>query len=776
MQQSKALPPRGDGSINKNFSPSIHEKRWKTWRPTCRAKREAGNFVASIMAKKNKNKFNSGRKDLRKEILNVFHSQPGKPLNHKQVSGALGIVDESLRSLVQELLAVGVAEGKLQEIEPGKYALLNKTPDVLQGTIEINRYGKGFVTIPGEKKDLEIPKGKTGVALYGDTVEIAFNSASGKKSGKVVRVIERGRKDYVGILQKTRNNYFVLPGDQRLQVEFFIAKNDLNHAEEGDKVVVELTRWDHPEQDPHGRIVKVLGRPGEHETEMHAIIAEFGLPYEFEEAVNKEADAIPNDITQEEIGKRRDFRDVVTFTIDPYDAKDFDDALSFRVLGNGNYEIGVHIADVSHYVKPGTLLDQEALNRATSVYLVDRTIPMLPEHISNFLCSLRPDEDKLCFSAVFELNEKAELKDEWFGRTVIRSQRRFTYEEAQEVIETKKGDLAKEILIIDGLAKQLREQRFRDGGIDFDTEEVKFQLNEKGDPIGVFVKRMKDSNRLIEDFMLLANRRVATFIGAPGKRVHPPSPVMPPKTFVYRVHDDPDPDKLTQLRTFLKNIGYKLPRPTDAASGNIIKELMSKVAGQPEESIIRQMAIRSMAKAEYSVNNVGHYGLAFEFYTHFTSPIRRYPDVMVHRLLQQYLDNGQSASESDYERMCRHSSLMEKRASDAERASIKYKQVEYMLHHLGEEFTGTISGLANWGIYVEVDESKSEGMVALQDMWGDSFDFDPDKYILQGRRTGQEFHLGDSIQVRIEGGDLQKRTLDFSWVGPGDTTRRKSRK
>lgn len=716
------------------------------------------------MSKKSKNKFNTGKRDLRKEILNVFHSQPGRPLNYKQVAAALGLNDGNLRTLVQELLVVAVEEGKLMEPEAGRYLLKEKTPDTIQGRIEINRYGKGFVTVDGNDKDIEIPKGKTGIALYGDIVEIAFNSKSRRQQGVVTRVVERARKEYVGIVEKNRNNIFVIPGDQRLQVEFFIPKNELNGAAEGDKVVVEITSWEKPDHDPFGRIVRVLGKPGEHQAEMHAIIAEYGLPYEFPKEAEEEADKIPAEITSEEISKRRDFRGTTTFTIDPYDAKDFDDALSYKKLPNGNVEIGVHIADVSHYVKPGTYLDLEALNRATSVYLVDRTIPMLPENISNFLCSLRPDEDKLCFSAVFEMNDQAELKSEWFGRTIIRSIRRFTYEEAQEVIETGKGDHSEAILHIDRLAKELRAKRFRDGGIDFDTEEVKFQLDEKGNAIGVFVKKMKDSNRLIEDFMLLANRRVATFIGAPQKRITPPAAGVQPKTFVYRIHDDPDPAKLGQLRTFVKHLGYKLPKPTDAEKGNIIRELMNKVAGEPEEAIIRQMAIRSMAKAEYSTNNIGHYGLAFDYYSHFTSPIRRYPDVMVHRLLQLYLDNAKSADESEYEKMCKHSSLMEKRAADAERASIKYKQVEYMLKHVGEEFEGIISGMASWGMYVEVDASKSEGLVPMQSIRGDMYEFDPDKYIIRGLRSGKEFQLGDKIKIKIDGGDLQKRVLDFSFI------------
>jgi len=709
------------------------------------------------MGRKNHKSGSKGnfKRDLRKEILNVFNILPKKPLNHKQVASTLGIDSPEMRKVVYEVLKELETSGTLKEIEHGKFLLTEQESSNLEGIIQITRQGRGFVMIDGRDKDIEIPKDKTGTAFWGDRVEVSLNPFARRPEGRVIKVLERARDRYVGVLEISANHAFLLPTDSKIHLDFYIPLSELNDAVNGEKVVVELLEWKDGKDNPTGKVVRVLGEPGKHDVEMHAILEEYSLPYIFPKEVLDEADQINRSISASEIKRRRDFRETLTFTIDPEDAKDFDDALSFKKLSNANVEIGIHIADVAHYMLPGTLLEKEAFERATSVYLVDRVVPMLPEVLSNELCSLRPNEDKLCFSAVFEMDSDANIMSEWFGRTIIHSDRRFSYEEAQAVIETGNGDHSEAILELDRLAKVLRNKRMALGGIDFDTEEVKFKLDEEGTPIFVYTKVMRDSNRLIEDFMLLANRKVAEFVGKTGEKK--------PKTFVYRIHDKPSDTKLAQLKLFVSRFGYELPKGSNEALP-LLRTLLDLSKDKPEEDIIKQMCIRSMAKAEYSTQNIGHFGLSFEYYSHFTSPIRRYPDVMVHRLLAEYLEGAESASEKEYEYNCKHSSMREKRATEAERASIKYKQVQFLMNKIGEEFDGIISGLTNWGMYVELSESKCEGMVSSSNMLDDYYNFDEDRYVMRGSRKGKEYTMGQAVKIKVAAANLQKRQLDFELV------------
>ncbi|MCB0762639.1 MAG: ribonuclease R [Flavobacteriales bacterium] len=705
---------------------------------------------------KKKSRKNSLKRDLRREIFHVLESRPNQALNYKQVASSLGVNDSRLRILIHEILKQESETGRLLQTERGKFKWKEQQMQTVEGIIQITRHGRGFVVVDGLDQDIELARRKTGTAFWGDRVEVSYNPRASKPTGKLIRVVERSRRQFVGVIEMNREYAFCIPSDQKIHVDFFIPTDKLNGAKNGDKVIFELADWNRPADNPVGRVTRVLGKPGENDVEMHAIMVEFGLPYDFPEEVEYAAAQIPVEIPEAEIARRRDMRDTLTFTIDPVDAKDFDDALSIKTLENGNLEIGVHIADVSHYVVPGSIIDDEAVNRATSVYLVDRTIPMLPEVLSNNLCSLRPNEDKLTFSAVFEMNDMAEVVNEWFGRTVIHSDRRFTYEEAQERIERGKGDLHEEINQLQRLAVQLRERRFAHGGIDFRTEEVRFELDDAGKPLGVYVKEMKDSNKLIEDFMLLANTRVASFAGKVQSGV--------PRTFVYRIHDNPDPEKLKTLAQFVRHFGIKMDKPNATNAAHVLRKLLKDIEGTEFFDIVQQMAIRSMAKAEYSTENIGHFGLAFEHYSHFTSPIRRYPDVMVHRLLQRYLDGGTSADARQYEKLCKHSSVMEKKAQDAEWASIKYKQVEFMHEHLGEHFKGVVSGLTSWGMYVELLDSKCEGMVRLESIQSDFYSFDEKRYVLKGNRYGEEFRMGDEVEIRVVAADMWKRQLDFELV------------
>lgn len=698
-------------------------------------------------------------KQLRKEILEVFKRQPNKPLNHKQVASTLGILDHDMRRKIMGVLEDLGRDGRLESLGRGKYVLAEMpASDRPIGTIQITRHGRGFVMLP-DGNEISIPKGFTGTAFWGDTVEVDWIRRGRKHTPRVARIVERQRAQYVVVLEKVRDYAFGYPSDQRLHANFFIGAQHLGGAENGQKVIVEMLSWDDPSDAPAAKVVQVLGKPGDHEVEMHAILAEFGLPYEFPESVLDAAAQIPREVPADELARRRDMRGVTTLTIDPVDAKDFDDALSLKRLKNGHWEVGVHIADVTYYLKPGSVLDEEARQRATSVYLVDRTIPMLPEVLSNDLCSLRPNEDRPAFSAIFEMDDQGKVHKEWFGRTVIHSDRRFAYHEAQECIESGKGDYADEVCTLQKLAEKLRAKRFAAGGIDFNTEEVKFELDEAGKPLRVVIKRMLEANRLIEDFMLLANVRVSRYLAKPrggeGKQEEAT------RTAVYRIHDRPDPEKLQQLRTFVAKFGLEMPKINPGNAESALRNLLQSAAGNNAESVVKTMAIRSMAKAEYSTHNIGHYGLAFPFYTHFTSPIRRYPDVLVHRLLQQYLDGGKSAVEGPLQGICQHSSNMEKRAAEAERASIKYKQVEFLMTRLGETFYGIVNGVVPKGIFVEIEENKCEGFVPKDALPDDYYVYDEDRQALVGARHGGQFAMGERVVVRVVAADLAKRQLEF---------------
>ncbi len=688
-------------------------------------------------------------------ILQYFRKNPDKQFNYKQIAAVLAVTDSGTRKLILSILDDLVKAGYLSSAERGKFQF-KQTQRVLQGKIQFTKSRSAFVSIEKMEKDVFIPSNATHNSFDGDTVEIKLQNKAkrGKPEGRVVNVIERATDVYGGLIDINGRHSFFIPDNKRISVDFYIPEGELNGAENGQKVLVELLRWNAGKDKPECRVTEILGYPGENNAEIHSILAEYGLPYPFEDEVDNYANSIPEEITEEEIEKRRDFREITTFTIDPVDAKDFDDALSFRKLENGNTEIGVHIADVSHYMHPFDPLDKEAIKRGNSVYLVDRVVPMLPERLSNFLCSLRPNEDKLCFSAVFEFSPRKALKSTWFGRTIIHSDRRFTYEEAQEIIETKKGDFSDEVLAMDALAKKLREQRIANGAIEFGGSEVRFQLDEDGEPIGVTEKVSKDANKLIEEFMLLANRKVAEIFSKPK----------PAKPFVYRVHDLPDPEKIRSLKVYLMNFGYKLEHKEGKAAAMALNNLLKEIEGKPEEGIIKQLAVRSMAKAEYTTENIGHYGLAFEHYTHFTSPIRRYPDVMVHRILQLHLDGKKFNDQSALEGICKANSASERKAVEAERASIKYMQVKYLQKHIGDEFEGVISGLTGWGIYVELKGNKCEGMISLNDLTDDDYVFDERRYVTRGLLSDNEFHLGQSLKVRVRNAHMNERTIDLDFV------------
>ena len=713
---------------------------------------------------------NTKSKDFSNKIIKILTTNSNRPFNFKQIAALLEADDTKSRNEIIHDLKLLAAQKIIIESEPGKYLVKAISEDLYEGTIDMTGRKTAYFICPEFGEDVFIPTINLNRALDKDKVKVyIYNRRRGKRpEGEVIEVVERAKTDFVGVIAIQPNFAFVSTANPKMYTDIFIPKDKIGEAENGDVVLVHIEDWPKKADSPFGSVVKILGKPGEHNTEIHAILAEYGLPSEFPIEVETYAQKIDTTITESEIKKRRDMRHILTYTIDPKDAKDFDDALSFQVLENGNFEIGIHIADVSHYLQEGTILDDEAFNRATSIYLVDRVVPMLPEVLSNFACSLRPNEEKYTFSAIFELDKKANIKNQWFGRTVIDSNQRFSYEEAKYIIENKKGTIPIETSItgsaytvseeivfatlkLDELAKIMRQKRMNDGAISFDKVEVKFNLSESGNPEGVYFKESKDSNHLIEEFMLLANKKVAEYIGKQKK------------TFIYRIHDEPNEEKLLAMSELIKKFGYII----DFNSGSVshaLNELMKEVHGKKEQNLIDTLAIRSMSKAKYSTDNIGHYGLAFDYYSHFTSPIRRYPDVMVHRLLQFYLDNGKSASQEIYETKCVHCSQMEGLATKAERDSIKYMQIKYMQDHKDQEFLGVISGVTEWGIFVEIIENKCEGMVRIREIKDDYFVFDEKQYALVGQTTKTLLQLGDEIYVKVKTADLVKKQLDFNFI------------
>lgn len=713
------------------------------------------------MAKKKEKKAGKRmkKKELSKAVLDFFHAKQDEVISLKYIFSELKLTTHPLKMLCMDILSDLLADDYITEVDKNKYKLNNHGIE-MTGTFQRKSNGKNSFIPEGGGDPIFVAERNSAHAMNNDKVRIAFYAKRRgcEAEGEVIEILQRANDTFVGILEVEKSYAFLVTENRTLANDIFIPKDKLKGGKTGDKAVVKVTEWPDKAKNPIGQVLDILGKAGDNTTEMHAILAEFGLPYVYPQSVEKAADKIPAEISAEEIARREDFRKVTTFTIDPKDAKDFDDALSIRPLKDGLWEVGVHIADVTHYVKEGSIIDKEAEKRATSVYLVDRTIPMLPERLCNFICSLRPNEEKLAFSAIFDITEKGEVRDSRIVHTVIESDRRFTYEEAQQIIETKEGDFKDEILMLDTIAKALREKRFTAGAINFDRYEVKFEIDEKGKPISVYFKESKDANKLVEEFMLLANRTVAEKIGkAPkGKK---------PKVLPYRIHDLPDPEKLDNLAQFIARFGYRLRTSgTKTDVSKSINHLLDDIQGKKEENLIETVSIRAMQKARYSTHNIGHYGLAFDYYTHFTSPIRRFPDMMVHRLVTRYMDGGRSVSETKYEDLCDHSSNMEQIAANAERASIKYKQVEFMSERLGQTYDGVISGVTEWGLYVELNENKCEGMIPIRDLDDDYYEFDEKNYCLRGRRKNRIYSLGDAITVKVARANLEKKQLDFALV------------
>ena len=746
------------------------------------------------MTKKKKRKSRNNKiSNLTNTILSILKKDRNQSFNYKQIAAKLGVNDASSRNQIIKKLQQLKAKQEIEEVDRGKFKAIVNT-EYHTGILDVASKGNGYVISDDFEEDIFIASNNINKALHGDEVEFyAYKRKHrGKQEGEITNIIKRAKTEYVGSIQihDKKNFAFVVVESSKMYTDIFVPINKINKAEDGDIVLVSLEDWPEKADSPNGKVIEVLGKPGEHSTEIHAILAEYGLPLEFPHEVEAYANKIDLEIKPEEIAKRRDMRKDLTFTIDPKDAKDFDDALSFKVLDNGLYEIGIHIADVSHYLQPGTVLDDEAYERATSIYLVDRVVPMLPEILSNGACSLRPHEEKYTFSAVFQMNDKCEIKDQWFGRTVTYSDARFAYEEAQAIIEnnatindvevlkhkekidttipaevslTGKSyqtdvDIAQAITKMNQLARKMRSTRMREGAISFDKVEVKFNLDEEANPIGIHFKTSKDANKMIEEFMLLANRKVSEFVGKQKK------------TFVYRVHDEPDESKLAQLQTVVARFGHKLNFKDKGSIASSLNNLLKDVVGKKEQNLVDTLTIRTMSKAEYTTHNIGHYGLAFEYYSHFTSPIRRYPDVMAHRLLQRYLDGEKSANEDIYEERCKHSSNMEYLATKAERDSIKYMQIRFMQDHQDEEFLGVISGVTDWGIYIEIISNKCEGMVSVRDLKDDHYQFDQDQYAMIGKNSGTMYQLGDEVVVKVKNADLAKKHLDFYMVGKPETS------
>ena len=712
------------------------------------------------------NKVSMGKKKSRRDnfserasfIVGMFREQPERKFTLKGLAAASGGADKAGKDMTKRILDTLLEQGYIEGQGRVGYCLSRSNLIRYQGVVDMSNSGNLYVSSTELSSDVFIHSRNSKHALNGDIVEfvVTHTARTGALEGEITKILERSSHCYVGVADVVSKSAIIVePDSKRLPVDIYLSAKKYPKVKTGDKVAVRIRDWYDGDDMPIGELVDILGANGDNDAEMHAILLEYDLPYKFEPAVEQAAAEIDSTITAKDYAERRDMRDVPTFTIDPADAKDFDDALSIRTLGNGQWEIGVHIADVTHYVRPGSVIDDEALERGTSVYLVDRTIPMLPERLSNELCSLRPNEEKLCFSAVFVVDEKLKIISEWFGRTVIYSNRRFTYEEAQAIIEGTEGDMREEILTLNRLAQAMRKERYRKGAIAFDRREAKFHLDEKGKPTGVYFKVQKEANQLIEEFMLLANRRVATFCAKKNGK---------PRTMVFRVHDEPNSEKFDRFRTFIMRFGHLFKAQKGVAVAKELNQLMDDIKGKPEQNVVSMLAIRSMSKAIYTTANIGHYGLAFPYYTHFTSPIRRYPDMMVHRLLQRYLDGGKSADRDALESLCEHSSEREVIAAEAERASIKYKMVEFMADKIGEEFDGHISGLSEWGVFVELENSIVEGMVAMRDIVGDYYRFDEARYEVYGHSTGNVLTLGDRVRVKVKSADLRRRMLDFTFV------------